>query len=103
MYVDYEDPVMDYDQSVDMYAFSIVLWEMLTHEQPWAESGYDQIIEGVCQGRRPLIPSGVDLLSEEDAPAGWIQLISDCWQQEPEHRPTFESVRAQLRRMQQHP
>ncbi|KAH0792495.1 TKL family protein kinase [Histomonas meleagridis] len=74
-----------YDVKVDVYAFGIMLWEMLTEETPFEGMSAYQIMTAVCQNqKRPAIPS--------DAPEGLSNLIDACWEQSPTKRPTFFDV-----------
>ncbi|KXZ52738.1 hypothetical protein GPECTOR_8g130 [Gonium pectorale] len=68
----------------DIYSLSILLWEMLAGERPWAdclvmELGY----KVVRQGRRPPL----DALDEERCPLRLRNLIQQCWEGDPRRRP----------------
>lgn len=76
--------------AVDTFAFGMVLWSFLVKDEPWrtgVKSRFALIIK-VVEGGRPDIPKGTT-----PALAGLIQA---CWAQQPERRPTFEKVVAQL-------
>lgn len=70
----------------DVYSFAIVVWVILTGEEPYANArSEDQISQCVRRGDRPaedLIPG--------DTPTEIIQLMKRCWDREPQQRPTFE-------------
>ncbi|XP_022062805.1 receptor-interacting serine/threonine-protein kinase 1 [Acanthochromis polyacanthus] len=72
----------------DVYSFAIVVWVILTREEPYANArNEDQISQCVRKGDRPaedLIP--------EDTPAEMIELMKRCWHHSPEQRPTFEEA-----------
>ena len=75
----------------DVYAFGIILWEILTREEPYEEKEPMQIVvEVVNEGLRPTIRP--ELL---DAPL--VPLMRDCWHTEPSSRPTFEKIVERLR------
>lgn len=72
----------------DVYSFAIVVWVILTGEEPYANArSEDQISQCVRNGDRPA----EDLISE-DTPAEIIQLMRRCWDHSPEQRPTFEEA-----------
>ncbi|KAM4604847.1 receptor-interacting serine/threonine-protein kinase 1 isoform 2-T2 [Polymixia lowei] len=70
----------------DVYSFAIVVWVILTGQEPYENAmSEDHLCQCVRNGDRPaedLIP--------DDVPAEMIQLMKNCWQREPQHRPTFE-------------
>ncbi|KAF3699404.1 Receptor-interacting serine/threonine-protein kinase 1 [Channa argus] len=70
----------------DVYSFAIVVWVILTEEEPYANArSEDQLSQCVRKGDRPaedLIPN--------DTPAEIISLMKRCWQHNPEQRPTFK-------------
>lgn len=72
----------------DVYSFAIVVWVILTGEEPYANArSEDQISQCVRNGDRPaedLIP--------EDTPSEIIQLMKRCWDRNPEERPTFKEA-----------
>ncbi|GLI64469.1 hypothetical protein VaNZ11_007742 [Volvox africanus] len=73
------------DVAVDIYAFGIVMWEILTGQPVYLGLNSDQIIERVqTQGLRPVFPS--------DAPADFSALANRCWDSEPRRRPTAEEL-----------
>ncbi|KAF2366546.1 Serine-threonine/tyrosine-protein kinase catalytic domain [Trinorchestia longiramus] len=69
----------------DVYSYAIILWEMLTSEQPF--KGYDvlQILESVEAGVRPPLPNAH--VSRE-----LRELITSCWAQNAALRPSFAEV-----------
>ncbi|XP_040000393.1 receptor-interacting serine/threonine-protein kinase 1 isoform X2 [Xiphias gladius] len=70
----------------DVYSFAIVVWVILTGEEPYANArSEDQISQCVRNGDRPaedLIP--------EDTPTEIIQFMKKCWNHNPQQRPTFK-------------
>ena len=78
-------------EKVDVYAFAVVLWEMLAQQQPLREYGGNHfgIMHAVCQGERPApMP--------RHAPRRLQALIHDMWTQEPGQRPPVLDVRHRL-------
>ncbi|KAK6929621.1 Serine-threonine/tyrosine-protein kinase, catalytic domain, partial [Dillenia turbinata] len=80
------------DKLVDVYSFGIVLWEILTGEEPYANMHCGAIIGGIVNNTlRPPIPENCD--------AGWGQLIEECWAHDPRARPSFTEITNRLRDM----
>ncbi|XP_050211541.1 serine/threonine-protein kinase STY46-like isoform X2 [Mercurialis annua] len=74
-----------YDHKVDVFSFSIVLWELLTGKLPYEHLTPLQAAVGVVQQcTRPSIPS--------DTHPRLVELLERCWQQDPLLRPEFSEV-----------
>lgn len=73
-------------EKVDVFAFGVILWEMLTGQQPWAELEHPMQIVFVVgvQGQRLPLP--------EDCPPALAALIPRCWHEEPAERPSFREL-----------
>lgn len=74
-----------YDQRCDIFSLAIVLWELWSLKKPYSKMNRRQIQERViCGGERPKVN------------ASWPDQIQDsikqCWAEDPELRPTLESV-----------
>ena len=80
----FNDDDSNYGTKVDVYAYGIMLWEMLTGEIPFGNKKAMAIMSEVTRGNRPKIP--------ETTPQPLTTLISSCWAQRPEDRPTFDQV-----------
>lgn len=75
----------NYTNKVDVYAYAILLWEVLTQQTPFKGMSAIQIMTGICTKReRPAIPP--------NTPSSLRKLIQACWHQNPESRPSFEKV-----------
>jgi len=74
-----------YDSRIDVYAYGIVLWEMLVKKLPYTGLEAPQIVAQVLMNDlRPAIPKTADPELE--------RLISDCWDRDPHNRPTFDEI-----------
>ncbi|KAL4441802.1 hypothetical protein ABPG77_003718 [Micractinium sp. CCAP 211/92] len=85
----------------DVFAFGVVLFEMLTWRLPWEGVSTFKIALLVLQGERPQVPPyealpGPDTASFAGLDA-YVQLMRDCWAQEPYERPTFKEIVPRLR------
>ena len=82
----------------DIYAFGLVLWEVLVWRLPWEAYTPQQIVVAVAKGRRPEVPAPADL------PGGgfgglnlYCALMRACWAQHPGDRPHASKVISTLR------
>ncbi|KAL6313579.1 hypothetical protein AAG906_006947 [Vitis piasezkii] len=79
-------------EKVDVFSFGIVLWEILTGEEPYANMHYGAIIGGIVSNTlRPTIPSSCD--------PEWRTLMEQCWAPNPAVRPSFTEITGRLRVM----
>jgi Protein tyrosine and serine/threonine kinase len=75
-----------YSLPADVYSFGVVLWELWERSgKPFAQySSRFDIIDAVLAGQRPAMSS--------TCPRIYAALMRDCWQQQPQRRPTFAEV-----------
>ncbi|XWS62345.1 hypothetical protein CRYUN_Cryun06bG0003100 [Craigia yunnanensis] len=79
-------------EKVDVFSFGIVLWEILTGEEPYANMHYGAIIGGIVSNTlRPPVPSFCD--------PEWKLLMEQCWAPDPVVRPSFTEIARRLRIM----
>ena len=71
----------------DVYAFGVILAELVTRQVPYAELGRsaDEVERAIVgRGYRPPLPA--------NCPADLVALITACWHQKPASRPTAAQV-----------
>ncbi|KXZ54361.1 hypothetical protein GPECTOR_5g441 [Gonium pectorale] len=68
----------------DMFAFGVLLWELLARVRPWAGSHHIKVALAVSiRGER--LPLAV---IQDRAPRRLVQLIEECWHEDPYRRPS---------------
>ncbi|KAI3955234.1 hypothetical protein MKW98_020867 [Papaver atlanticum] len=81
------------NEKCDVYSFGVILWELTTLRMPWSGMNPMQVVGAVgFQNRRLEIPKVVD-------PAV-AKIICDCWQNDPNLRPSFAQLMVLLKRQQ---
>ncbi|KAK9808759.1 hypothetical protein WJX72_003116 [[Myrmecia] bisecta] len=69
----------------DVYAFGILLWEMF-----YCKSAYEGLLEGqICLG---VSDGTLRPEFDESCPLPYQRMAQECWQQEPEARPTYKDI-----------
>lgn len=73
-----------YDQSVDVYSYGMILWEMITKETPYCGKDPPQVIYMILSNQLLEIPP--------ETPEPLKKLILNCWSIDPTHRPPFSTI-----------
>ena len=69
-----------------MYAYGMIVFEVLTGDNPWRGLNQMQIMMQVCIKKEP--PDR----STARAPADLVALMRRCWDHEPDARPDFAAI-----------
>eukprot|EP00940_MAST-03C_sp_MAST-3C-sp2_P001202 g1202.t1 len=97
--------IAKYSAAIDVYAYGIVLWELMAHKQPWVDDpvleegnrddddsrrsvGTEIIFEVVRAGKRPTINAEMRSLIGSD----YVSFVEQCWRQKPRERPSFDVI-----------
>ena len=68
----------------DVFSFGVVLFEIFSKgEEPWVGKKNDEVIEALENKERMKLPN-------EFGPQFIIEIINECWKQDPHERPTFK-------------
>jgi len=74
-----------YGKPCDVYSFAIMAWEMLTYRIPFDNMMPVEAAFAVArEAKRPPIPSS--------CPSPVSQMLTACWSQDANHRPTFAAL-----------
>lgn len=77
----------NYTAKVDVYAYGMLVYEILFCEPPFAEFEPDEVEAAVLAGDRPDTDC-----EDADVPAQLLRLMRACWHQDAARRPSFDAL-----------
>ncbi len=80
------------NEGTDVWSYAVVLWELLTSEEPFQKMTFFQIATQV-------VDRNVRLVLPSSTPAAMAQLVRDCWEKESEDRPNFAEILDRVKEM----
>jgi serine/threonine protein kinase len=81
-----------YTPAADIYSFSMVMYFIATGKQPFVDDTHDDVALAVriIKGQRPEI-------NESGAPKCYIDLMSKCWDSNPDNRPNASEIEESIK------
>jgi serine/threonine protein kinase len=74
-----------HSKASDVYAVGMIMWELSSGEPPFNNRSHNHhLIWDICNGVRPPIL--------ESTPQCWVELMKQCWDDDPDKRPTAREV-----------
>jgi serine/threonine protein kinase len=75
------------EKSADVYSFALLMWAVLCEQTPFSDFAWDSDIEAhVKKGNRLPFPA------EHRIDPALVSLIVECWEHEPNKRPTMANI-----------
>jgi len=87
-----------FSEASDVFAFGVIVWEILTRRIPWEELNEYQIVFQMTEkSDSPLAATARTLILPDTAPSGFDAVVKSCWATQPEHRDKFKDLLVNLR------
>ncbi|KAJ1434057.1 kinase-like domain-containing protein [Ochromonadaceae sp. CCMP2298] len=81
-----------YTEKVDVYSYGIMLWQMARDRLPFTGLGKTGFMQEVVRG-------GIRPKLDKNWPPGFTNLLTSCWQRDPENRPSFSMLIIDLNKL----
>ncbi|OHS99985.1 hypothetical protein TRFO_33445 [Tritrichomonas foetus] len=80
---EYMDTNSSYNEKVDVYSYGMILYEMTTGKVPYCDVPSNQLLTQIRDGKKPSL---------KKAPKTIKSLIEECWSNDPQSRPSFDTI-----------
>ncbi len=87
------NPKFPYTKSSDIYSFGVLMWEISSGYPPFKDDNSNPIALAIS------INNGFRETTVPDTPKEYEKLYKNCWNQEPEQRPTINEVLNEFEKM----
>lgn len=74
-----------YSNKIDVFAYSIILYELTTQHRPWHDKKDVTVFNLVKYAQEGLRPT----IRNREIPDEYVELIGRCWDSNPQKRPSF--------------
>jgi mitogen-activated protein kinase kinase kinase 9 len=82
-----------YTEKADVFSYGVILWELATRKPPYYGIDGQEVAKRVVhEGLRPSI-------RERDCPGPFLELMTECWDRDPNKRPQFAEIIKSLEAM----
>jgi hypothetical protein len=87
----------------DVFAYGVVLWELMTWQFPWADKTVWGIVNIVGRGERLRVPRREEMPGPDGGEFGgydgYVRLMEKCWAQKAVDRPGFGDIISDIRKI----
>ena len=77
--------------ATDMYAFAVILWELLQWREPWLGKSIIAVARMVVAGHRPPVPSELEHAGAQGS-TSYVSIMTRAWDADKGKRPSFADV-----------
>ncbi|XP_022091376.1 guanylate cyclase 32E-like [Acanthaster planci] len=86
-------------QKGDIYSFAIILYELVHRNGPFGNCALTpkEIIDKVTYPLDPTMPFRPNVMEVEDCHECLLTTMQECWQEVPDQRPDFKTIRVKLK------
>ena len=84
----------DRDKAIDVYSYAVSMYEAVFQSEPWSKMSHIAIADSVMGGERPVLHEST-VVAYRPFPE-IINIIVQAWDQNPNMRPSMESISQRL-------